>query len=246
MQPPRLLITRAEPEASLSAALVTRLGGSAILAPIRRSIAISSPAPPRPEGIVATSARAFQPGASIPADWHTLPCFVVGEVTGEAAREAGFGNIRIARGDAVSLAPLLEEFSGRTLVYLAGEPRRPELEAEAARLGARLVPWLRYRIEEADVLPEAAHAALTEGSCDAILHFSHESSMSLLRLVRQAGLREAFQHPVHACLSPAIAEGLARKLAGSSPAARCVIAPERNAEALIRAALAACENAGTT
>jgi uroporphyrinogen-III synthase len=244
MQPPRLLITRAEPEASLSAAQVTRLGGSAILAPIRRGIAISTPAPPRPDGVVATSVRALQNAESVPADWRTLPCFVVGDVTGDAAREAGFRDIRIARGDAVSLAPLLAEFSGRTLVYLTGEPRRPELEEEAARRGTHLVLWLRYRMEEVEILPETARAALTEGSCDAILHFSHESSMSLLRLVRQAELWEALQHPVHACLSQAIAESLARKLAGSLPAARFAITPERNAEALIRTAFAACRHAG--
>lgn len=246
MQPPRLLIMRAEPEASLTAALVTRLGGSAILAPIRHGIAITSPVPPRPEGIVATSVRAFQPGASIPADWRTLPCFVVGDVTGEAAREAGFDDIRIARGDAVSLAPLLGEFSGRTLVYLAGEPRRPELEIEAGKLGVRLVPWLRYRMEGVEILPEAARTALTQGACDAILHFSIQSSLCLLRLVRRAGLQQKLQNPVHACLSQAIAARLSDEIAGLPPAARCVIAPERNAEALIRTALAACENADKT
>lgn len=240
MNKPRLLITRAQPEAASSAAWVTRLGGDPIVAPIRTAIGIETPLPSRPRAFVATSARAFRLGAPIPADWHDLPCLVVGEVTGEAAREAGFRDIRIARGDAASLAPFLKDFSGKALVYLAGEPRRPELEADAARLGVQLVVWLRYRLEEAQELPDTARSALSEGACDAILHFSRESTQSLLRLVQQAGLQSTLERPVHACLSPAIAESLSDRLAGLSPVCRIVIAPERNTEALIRTALAAC------
>ena len=159
MRHPRLLITRAEPEASRSAAWVTRLGGDPILAPIRKGVAVATPVPSRPAALVATSARAFPLGAPIPEHWLDLPCLVVGEVTGDAARDAGFHDIRIAQGDAASLARILADFGGKTLVYLAGEPRRPELESDAARLGIQLIPWLRYRLEDAVELPEAARAA---------------------------------------------------------------------------------------
>jgi uroporphyrinogen-III synthase len=168
---------------------------------------------------------------------------VVGEVTGKAAHEAGFRDIRIARGDAESLAPLLADFGGKPLVYLAGKPRRPELEAEARSLGVSLVPWLRYRLEEASHLPEPARSALAESTCDAVLHFSRESTASLLRLAREAGLEHALIHPIHACLSPAIAESLLQDLAAHPPAPRIVIATERNTEALIRLTLQACKEA---
>ncbi|MGL5447013.1 MAG: uroporphyrinogen-III synthase, partial [Rhabdaerophilum sp.] len=180
---PRLLIARAEPEASFTTELVARLGGEPILAPMRKAICIQTLAPPKPMAIVATSARAFLLGESIPPDWCDLPCLVVGEITGEAAREAGFYDIRIAQGEATSLAPLLVQFSGKALVYLAGEPRRPELEADAIEHGIPLVSWLRYRMEDAESLPEAARQALVDSQCDAILHFSRESVATLLRLV---------------------------------------------------------------
>lgn len=241
MSRPRLLIARAEPEASCTADLVTRLGGDPILAPMRRAISVESPAGSKPAAIVATSARAFHLGSPIPPEWHDMPCLVVGEVTGEAAREAGFRDIRIARGEAASLVPLLAEFSGNTYVYLAGEPRRPELETDAQSLGIQLVPWLRYRMEDVDTLPETARAALRDSNCDGILHFSRESVASLLRLVRKAGLSRALWHPVHACLSPAIAESLSNGPDMHHPSPRIVIAPARRAEALIEAALQACQ-----
>jgi uroporphyrinogen-III synthase len=242
MNRPRLLITRAQPEATSSAVWVTRLGGDPIVAPIRTALGISSPAPSRPAAFVATSARAFHLGAPIPADWHDLPCLVVGEVTGEAAREAGFRDIRAALGDVASLAPLLADFRARPIVYLAGEPRRPELEADAEKLGVHLVPWLRYRLEDAQKLPDAARSALAQGDCDAILHFSRESTLSLLRLAQAAGLQRTLGRPLHACLSPAIAETLSLGLAGLSLACRIEIAPDRNTETLIRTALVACED----
>lgn len=242
MARPRLLIARAEPEASLTADLVTRLGGEPILAPMRRAVSIESPTPAKPAAILATSARAFHLGLPIPRDWRDLACLVVGEITGEAAREAGFHDIRIARGEAAGITPLLAEFSGKTLVYLAGEPRRPELESDAQSRGIQIVPWLRYRMEDLGALPEAARTALRDSQCDAILHFSRENVASLLRLVAKAGLSGALFRPIHACLSPAIAESLSSRLGMHYPPPRTIIASARKAEALIETALRACES----
>jgi uroporphyrinogen-III synthase len=239
----RLLIARAEPEAGTTAALVERLGGEPILAPMRTAIQIiRNPPLAAPSGLIATSARAFRLGGSIPAGWRDLPCFVVGDITDAAAREAGFSDIHVAGGETSSLVPLLADYRGQSLVYLAGEPRRPELEADAKALSIRLVPWLRYRMEEAGALPKEAHSALAEASCDAVLHFSRESVASLLRLTQQAGLISALAHPVHACLSPVIAESLLNGLEKHHVAPRTTIAQGRNAEALIEAALQACRN----
>ncbi|MGL5446446.1 MAG: uroporphyrinogen-III synthase, partial [Rhabdaerophilum sp.] len=103
-----------------------------------------------------------------------------------------------------------------------------------------LVSWLRYRMEDAESLPEAARQALVDSQCDAILHFSRESVATLLRLVGKAGLQGALHDPIHACLSPAIAQGLRDGLETPIPPLNIVIAPERNAEALIQVALVAC------
>jgi hypothetical protein len=139
MNRPRLLVTRAEPDASDTARLIADLGGEAVLLTTRREAAILEAAPARPDLLIATSPRAFRLGEAIPPDWLALPCLAVGGVTGEAARQAGFTDIRIAGGEAASLRPLLAPFAGKRAVYLAGEPRRPELEADAAAAPAATV-----------------------------------------------------------------------------------------------------------
>lgn len=242
MNRPRLLIARAGPEASFTAAQVTEMGGAPILAPMREAISVMTPIPARPDALVATSARAFELGTPIPTDWHDLPCLVVGDVTGAAASQAGFHDIRTAQGEASSLAPLLGAFKGKSLVYLAGEPRRPELEYDARALTIRLTPWLRYRMQDLDTLPEPARMALAEGSCDAILHFSRESVATLLRLTSAAGLQTALLRPVQACLSPAIAASLRDVIGDNVARTQIVIAPARSSEALIQTALETCRS----
>lgn len=236
MNRPRLLVTRAEPDASDTARLIAELGGEAVLLTTRREVAIVEPAPVRPDLLIATSPRAFRLGEAIPADWFGLPCLVVGGVTGEAARQAGFSDIRMAGGEAASLAPLLAPFAGKHAIYLAGEPRRPELESDARAAGLILGLWRRYRMEEG-ASPEEVEAKLA-GRIDAVLHFSRESAASLARAVAASAHRARLWRAGQACLSPAVAGSL-REAMGPLPfEPRLALAPERNAASLVRTALA--------
>lgn len=236
MTRPRLLVTRAEPDATETARLIAELGGEAVLLTTRREIPVLDPTPVRPDLLIATSPRAFRLGLPIPDAWLALPCLVVGGVTAEAARHTGFSDIRVAGGEAASLAPLLAPFAGKRAIYLAGEPRRPELETDARQAGLRLDLWLRYRMTE-DAAPGAVAAAL-ERPIDVALHFSRESVASLARAAQEAPLRDRLHRAGHACLSPAIAEALRVALDPWPAPPRLVLAPQRKAESLIRAALA--------
>lgn len=236
MNRPRLLVTRAEPDASDTARLIADLGGEAVLLTTRREAAILEAAPARPDLLIATSPRAFRLGEAIPPDWLALPCLAVGGVTGEAARQAGFTDIRIAGGEAASLKPLLAPFAGKRAIYLAGEPRRPELEADAAAAGLMLDLWRRYRMEEGAATDEVE--AKLAGHIDAVLHFSRESAASLARGVMHSPRRENLWRAGQACLSPAVA-GTLREAIGPLPfEPRIALAPERNATSLVRTALA--------
>ncbi len=242
MARPRLLVTRAEPDASDTARLIAELGGEAVLLTTRREVAILEPAPPKPDLLIATSPRAFRLGESIPADWRALPSLTVGGVTGDAARQAGFSDIRVAGGEAASLKPLLAPFAGKRAIYLAGEPRRPELEADACGAGLTLDLWRRYRMEEG-AAPEEVDAKLAS-RIDAVLHFSRESAASLARAVADSLHRETLWQAGQACLSPAVASTL-REVMGKLPfEPRIALAPERNAESLVRTALALAREQG--
>lgn len=236
MMRPRLLVTRAEPDASDTARLIAELGGEAVLLTTRRETAIVEPAPARPDLLIATSPRAFRLGEPIPPDWLTLPCLAVGGVTGEVARQAGFTDIHVAGGEAASLKPLLAPFAGKRAIYLAGEPRRPELEADASEAGLALDLWLRYRMKEG-VAGDEVNAKLA-GRIDAVLHFSRESAGSLARAAAASPHRERLWRAGQACLSPAVAGSLRAAMGPLSFEPRLALAPERNAASLVKTALA--------
>lgn len=238
---PRLLVTRAEPDASDTARLIAELGGEAILLTTRHEIPILEPVPATaPDLLIATSPRAFRLGLAIPDAWLARPCLVVGAVTGEAARQAGFADIRIAGGEAASLKPLLAPFTGQRATYLAGEPRRPELEADAREAGITLAVWRRYRMEEGAAASDV-EAKLANG-IEAALHFSRESAASLARAVAGSPHRERLWRAGHACLSPAVASALREAMGPLAFEPRIALAPERNAASLVRLALGLAED----
>src|SRR5690606_20263216 len=83
--------------------------------------------------------------------------YAVGSATGEAARLAGWRNLRTGTGWAVDLAAMIaaDSESGRLsttperpLVYVAGETRKPYLEAGLATAGIAFRTIVGYRMDE--------------------------------------------------------------------------------------------------
>lgn len=205
-----ILITRAMPEASVTARQVCALGHHPILSPLQRCERLSPALPEqKPERLIATSARAFHPHSLLPQDWRALPLHVVGAATARAAREAGFTHLLIAGGDAQSLIRdvMNEAEAGSHLLYMAGEPRKADVEAALGER-FRLETRLHYRMVGVQTLTEATKHALETGRCHAILHGSAEAARLFITLTKAAGLVERLMPIRHLCLSPAIAQVL--------------------------------------
>lgn len=202
-----ILITRAMPEALVTARQVLALGHHPVIAPLH-SCERLSPAVPReePARLIATSARAFHADVMVPRRWHDLPLHVVGAATAHAAREAGFTHPLISGGDAQSLIRdvMAQAEAGSRLLYMAGVPRKPDVEAALGNR-FRLQAHLYYRMVAAQTLPEAAQQVLNAGLCHAILHSSAEAARRFITLTQAAGLGERLMPLRHICLSPAIA-----------------------------------------
>lgn len=203
-----ILITRAMPEAAETAQQIRALGHIPILAPLHvcKNLTPSLPLE-EPARFIATSARAFHGGITLPPAWYALPLHVVGAATARAAQEAGFTNLVIAGGDAQSLIRDVRKMAqaGSRLLYMAGEPRKPDVEAA---LGQDFVlkTQLHYRMVGVETLPEAPRSAFETGMCHAILHFSAETARHLITLTRKAELVSRLAVMRHLCLSSAIAE----------------------------------------
>ena len=231
----RVLVTRALPEAEETARDLRALGHEPIVAPLRELMPVLTPWPDVcPDGLIATSRHAFIPPLPLLSDWYSLPIHVVGERTGEAAQAAGFTDIRIGGGDAAALARQIIAVSnaGARLLYLVGEPRRPELETVIAEAGLNVTPLLRYRMAAVRALPDPARAVLVAGKVDAVLHFSGETAKTFCDLTGEAGLRSEAINLLHVCLSPAIAAVL-RNAFSETPNLGLIVAEEPNAGSLL-------------
>lgn len=145
--PPKVWITRAQPGADATAARVRALGHEALIAPL---LAVRM-LPDVEISLTGVGALAFTSGAGVRAfaaacEERALPVFAVGAATAEAARRAGFGEVRSADGDVSDLAEAIaahrESIEGLVLHPgaaelagdLAGALARAEIGARALTL----------------------------------------------------------------------------------------------------------------
>jgi len=227
----RLLVTRPVAEAEATARRLEGLGHQPFIEPLSRIEALD---PPPPLGkfaaVLATSANAFvhaprwlQDAGRIILD---LPCFVVGQRTAAAAKAAGFSEIRYpaeasrtsdsdplqeAGGDALALAQWVADTvtPGETLLYLAGQPRRPELEQRLGGNGFTIEVVECYRAQAIEELSPALIAAIEVGALDGVLHYSPRAAALFAGLSMSAGLAGSAGGLRHYCLSKAVAASLA-------------------------------------
>jgi uroporphyrinogen-III synthase len=106
----RLLVTRPEPDGERTGAALRARGHHVVLAPLLRMEPIACEIPDRAYGaVVMTSANAARAIATHPrrGTLMALPAFTVGRRSAQAARAAGFGDVRSADGDKADLGALL-------------------------------------------------------------------------------------------------------------------------------------------
>lgn len=229
----RIAVTRAEPEASRTAARIDALGGVGVLAPLL-TIA-PSPQLDRSltdvQAILFTSAngvRAFGPPAHSGARALT-----VGAATASAAREIGFDDIVSADGDSHALAALaratLSPAAGKIL-HISGAHIAGDLAAELASAGFNAERRIAYEAVAAGVLPDALRRRLADDppDLDRVLFHSARAAEVFVRLARAAAPKLTA-----ICISETVAQ-TARTAAWK----RVVVAEKAREDALLSAALA--------
>jgi uroporphyrinogen-III synthase len=176
--------------ASQTAARVAALGLSSVIAPMLeiRSLPVSLPDPGSIQAVLVTSAAAV-PG--IPESHKKVPLLAVGDMTAERAKQAGFTTVHSAGADARVLADLaarlLQPNAGPLLLAIReglGEP----LELDLYDRGFTVLRYAVYAVAPVSTLPEAARAALQDGSIRAAMFFSADTARAFVRLVEVAGL----------------------------------------------------------
>lgn len=131
MTPPirRVWVTRAEPGAARTADRLTALGFTPIVAPLLTLAPLpgaldAAPDPAAVSVLALTSPNGVEAFAPLIPRFRDHPVFAVGDATAEAARAAGFADVRSASGDIHALARLIaaEAPPGPVLAPGAREP----------------------------------------------------------------------------------------------------------------------------
>jgi uroporphyrinogen-III synthase len=165
------------------------------------------------DALVMTSANSCRAMAAHPrgSDLKSLPVFVVGRHSAEAAKVAGFTDVTSADGDARDLARMLAARLGadrRRLLYIAGEDRAADLAGELAAQRISMKTVVIYRAVKVTDFSMPLRLALQDNQIDGVLHFSRRSVEAYLACAEAAQILDRSLTPFHYCLSPQVARPL--------------------------------------
>lgn len=228
----RLLVTRAEPDATALAEDLRALGHEPLLQPLLdfRSLDFD-PRPLKSAGaIVVTSSsalRAFEERLDV-ADIAHIPLFCVGSETSRRARVLGFASVSEGASTALELAAKLLQSAeqGKNLVYAAGRHRAFDLEGMLARSGFFVRTLCVYAMEARPSFEGHIVRRFEKGGIDGVLLMSPRTADIYVNLCRTHKLMANAKALAYFCL----AESIAAKLAPVAPNMICIAAkPDREA-----------------
>lgn len=219
----RVAITRAAPENARTAERVRARGGDPVLAPLLTIVACGyDTSTEGAQALLFTSSSGVRAFPDVRGARERI-VLAVGDVTAEAARDAGFVDVRSADGDVQSLAALaratLDPAKGK-LIHIAGDHVAGDLGGELRAAGFVVERRLAYASVAASALPDAFAAPL-----DAVLFHSARAAETFLAL----GAPGAAQLTA-ACFSQTIADATV-----AAPWKRLIVSPAPRDEALLDA-----------
>ena len=200
----RVWVTRASPGAERTAERLRAMGHTPILSPVMKVKPL--PAVIDLTGVAAlafTSANGLEAFAGRTPD-RSLPVFAVGESTGQAARDAGFADVRSAQSDVVSLGRLIASSGlpqGAVVLSPGGRERAGDLQAESGP-GVEVRTLALY--ETVAIAPAEGLAALEVDGVDAVLVHSPSAARRIAALCDRWRKGRAW----FLALSPAVAQPL--------------------------------------
>jgi uroporphyrinogen-III synthase len=134
-------------------------------------------------------------------------CYVVGEKTAAAAREAGFDTVRVGDGDARSMADLVvtETVGKGTVAYLAGRVRLSAFEEALQLAGLKVFPIDVYDTESVEPTVQDIQMLKAGRPIDAVLIYSARAADAVQQLSHRPDLHEAFSSVLYCCISHRVA-----------------------------------------
>jgi uroporphyrinogen-III synthase len=196
------------------------MGIDAVVAPLFTVRRVAWEASDEIDAILLTSANAARQAGRELGSLVRTPCYVTGEATAAAAREAGFAEVRAGSSDGAAALRLARGDGHRRVLHLCGRDHIPLPDVER-----RIV----YAADAMSELPSAARDALAGGAI-ALLHSPRAAALFRTLIEEPSGIAIA-------ALSRAVAEA-----AGGGWAA-VAVAPAPRDEALLEVAAKLCQTA---
>lgn len=161
-------VTRPQPQADGTAALLRAAGYRVTLAPLLVLERLGDGGSATGFAALAFTSRTAPMLLASRGDLHRLPVFAVGDATAEEARRAGFADVTSAGGTADDLLALVRRAATGRVLHLAGEEQRGDLVERLGTAGIAAERRAIYRMVEAAALPGAV--------ADAVLLYSPRSA----------------------------------------------------------------------
>lgn len=210
----RVLVTRPEPGATLTARRLETLGFEPVLLPLSETWALPvrrESVPVDAGSVAVTSANALRHAPSgLIERLGGLTCHAVGARTAEAARKAGFAHVSEGPGDAVALADQIAAANSKaTVAYLCGRVRMPDFERRLANHGVRVAPIETYDTIALSPEPGFVSQRLGGQPIDAVLVYSARAASAFYALMTaQAEADRLMRYARCCCLSGRVAASL--------------------------------------
>jgi len=211
----RLILTRPQDDIAALAEKLRERGHSCIESPLL-SIQMRKDAviPARSyQALALSSANAISHAALKPAPeaLASIKIFAVGGQSAEAARQAGFRDVRAEGGNVEGLARAITRNCNPkdgAILYPSGAETAGDLKGALEALGFMVDRVILYDAIAAEELAPQAIAALKFGAADGVLLYSPRSARIWAKLVAESGLTDQARRIRHFCLSPNVAAAL--------------------------------------
>jgi uroporphyrinogen-III synthase len=219
----RVAITRAPPDNARTAERLRERGGEPVLAPLLTIVPCGYDTnTDDAQAIIFTSSNGVRAFPDVVGARDRI-VLTVGDVTAEAARDAGFTDVRSADGDVESLAALahtsLDPAKGK-LIHIAGDHVAGDLSGALRAAGFVVERRFAYASVAASALPDVFNTQL-----DAVTFHSARAAATFVALGAPGAPQLAA-----ACFSQNVADA-----ASAAPWKRLIVSPAPRDEALLDA-----------
>ncbi|MEP1444328.1 MAG: uroporphyrinogen-III synthase [Hyphomicrobiales bacterium] len=206
----RVLITRPEPDASLSAERLRAAGYEVLVAPMLKTVFSKKPLDDEQKtDLVVTSRNGVRVLADIASEQMRADriLYTVGDATAALAHEAGFKNIRSSAGTVDQLVDLIglpNLKDNKKLIYVCGRDRKGGLEDKLQAKGWRVDVAVRYHANCVDHFSADVLNAIKDQKIDAVLFYSNRTAEAFNALVERIKLSQSTNLLSYFCLAKSI------------------------------------------